>query len=62
MSSILSGIKVGLCWWDLVAVIVLIIMIVIFAINLAGIKKKRKALEDQLSDIYTKDALSQEDL
>ena len=40
----------GLCAWDLPALIVLIVMIVVFAVHRHKQKKREKEFEDQLAD------------
>ncbi|MBA4700829.1 MAG: hypothetical protein H2212_15515 [Ruminococcus sp.] len=53
MSYILSHTVLGFCWWDLPALIVLIVVIAAFAVKHHNMKKKEKDLEDQLSELYT---------
>ncbi len=56
MSFILEHTKLGFCWWDLVALIVLIIIAAIFIIKFARMKKVQHDLEDKISEIYSDDA------
>lgn len=53
MSYILSHTVLGFCWWDLPALIVLIVVIAAFAVKHHNMKKEEKDLEDQLSERYT---------
>ncbi len=53
MSYILSHTVLGFCWWDLPALIVLIVVIAAFAVKRHNMKKEEKDLEDQLSELYT---------
>ena len=53
MSFILEHTKLGFCWWDLVALIVLIIIAAIFIIKFTKMKKVQHDLEDQISEIYS---------
>jgi protein-S-isoprenylcysteine O-methyltransferase Ste14 len=53
MSYILSHTVLGFCWWDLPALIVLIVVIAAFAVKHHNMKKEEKDLEDQLSELYT---------
>ena len=47
----------GFCWWDLPALIVLIVVIVGFAVKHHNMKKEENDLEDQLSELYTNDTV-----
>ena len=55
MSYILEHTRVGFCWWDLIALIILIVVAVIFAYKFMSMKKTQKDLEDQISEIYSED-------
>ena len=57
MSYILEHTRLGFCWWDLLALIVLIVVIVAFAWKHHKIKDEQKELEDQLSELYANDAV-----
>ena len=49
MSYILEHTTLGFCWWDLPALIILIVVIVAFAWKHHDMKKQEKDLEDQIS-------------
>ena len=55
MSYILEHTRWGFCWWDLIALIILIVVAVIFAYKFMSMKKTQKDLEDQISEIYSED-------
>ena len=55
MSYILEHTRLGFCWWDLIALIILIVVAVIFAYKFMSMKKIQKDLEDQISEIYSED-------
>ena len=55
MSYILEHTRLGFCWWDLIALIILIVVAVIFVCKFMNIKKTQKDLEDQISEIYSED-------
>ena len=53
MSFILEHTKLGFCWWDLVALIILVIVAGIFIYKYVKMKKIQHDLEDQISEIYS---------
>jgi len=55
MSYILEHTTLGFCWWDLLALIVLIVIIVVFAWKHHDMKKQEKDLEDQIAELYADD-------
>ena len=55
MSYILEHTRLGFYWWDLIALIILIVVAVIFAYKFMSMKKTQKDLEDQISEIYSED-------
>ena len=55
MSYILEHTRLGVCWWDLIALIILIVVAVIFVYKFVNMKKTQKDLEDQISEIYSED-------
>lgn len=57
MSYIFAHTTLGFCWWDIPALIVLIVVIVAFAVKHHNMKKEEKDLEDQLSELYADDTV-----
>ena len=57
MTYILEHTVFGFCWWDLLALIVLIVVIVGFAWKHHDMKKQEKDLEDQISELYADDTV-----
>lgn len=57
MAYVLEHTKLGFCWWDLIALIVLIVVIVAFAWKHHEMKKEQKDLEDQISELYADDTV-----
>lgn len=55
MSYILEHTRLGFCWWDLIALIILIVVAVIFVYKFLSMKKTQKNLEDQIAEIYSED-------
>lgn len=60
MSYIIEHTKLGFCWWDLLALIILIAVIVVFAVRRSNLRDEQKDLEDQLSDLYAEDSMDEE--
>jgi protein-S-isoprenylcysteine O-methyltransferase Ste14 len=52
MSFILQHTRLGFCWLDLLALIVLLVVIAVFVIKRHNMKKEEKELEEQLSAFY----------
>ena len=57
MLYILSHTKLGFCWWDLQALILLIIVIAVFAVKHHDMKKEEKDLEDEISQLCADDTV-----
>lgn len=57
MSYIFEHTVLGFCWWDLLAAIILIVVIAVFAWKHHDMKKQEKDLEDQLSELYANDTV-----
>lgn len=53
MSYIFEHTRFGFCWWDLVALIILIVVAVIFIYKFLKMKKVQHDLEDRISEIYS---------
>ncbi len=60
MSFIFSHSSLGFCWWDLLALAVLVAAVVLFVIQYRKMKKHEKELEDELSSLYAKDTRKEE--
>ena len=59
MSYLLEHTKVGFCWLDLLALIVLIVVVVFFVKKNTKLKDEQKDLEDQLSELYAQDSIEE---
>ena len=57
MSYIFEHTVLGFCWWDLLALIILIVVVAVFVMKHRDMKKEEKELEDQLSELYTNDTV-----
>ncbi len=57
MAYIIEHSVLGFCWWDLLAVIVLIVVIAGFVWKHHDMKKQEKDLEDQISELYANDTV-----
>lgn len=60
MSYIIEHTKLGFCWWDLLALIILIAVIVVFAVRRSNLRDEQKELEDRLSDLYAEDSIEED--
>ena len=49
MSYIFEHTRLGFCWWDLLALVILVIVVVAFAVKRSKLKDEQDELEDQLS-------------
>lgn len=59
MSFLLEHTVLGFCWWDLIALIVVIAVIVFFVVKHNNMKNEEKDLEDQLADLYAADTVEE---
>mgnify|MGYP003094510811 FL=1 len=57
MSYIFEHIRLGFCWWDLLALVILVIVVVAFAVKRSKLKDEQDELEDQLSELYAEDSV-----
>lgn len=57
MSYILDHTVLGFCWWDLLALIVLLVAIIVYVVKRHDMKKEEKELEDQISELYADDTV-----
>lgn len=62
MSYVLGHTRLGFCWWDLPALIVLIAVIATFVVRHHNQKMDEKELEDSLSELRAQDAVGGEPL
>ncbi len=60
MSYIFEHTTLGFCWWDIPALIILIVVIVVFAWKHHDMKKQEKELEDKIAELNTDDAVKLE--
>lgn len=61
MSYIIEHTKLGFCWWDLLALIILLIVVIVWLVRRHNLKSEQKDLEDQLSDLYADDSIEAEE-
>lgn len=61
MSYILQHTRLWFCWWDLLALIILIAVIVGFAVKRHNMKKEENELEDLLSELYADETVELEE-
>ena len=57
MSFIFEHTRLGFCWWDLLALVILVIVVVAFAVKRSKLKDEQDELEDQLSELYAEDSV-----
>lgn len=57
MSYLLDHTRLAFCWLDLLAFILLLAIVVVFAVKHRNMKKEQKDLEDQLSNLYAGDSV-----
>lgn len=58
MAFIFEHSSLGFCWWDLLALIALILVIVIFVIKHQKTKNEIKRLEEETAGLYAADTLN----
>lgn len=46
MSYIFEHTRLGFCWWDLLALVILVIVVVAFAVKRSKLKDEQDELED----------------
>ena len=59
MAYLLEHTKLGFCWWDLLALLILLAVVVVYLVRRHNLKKEQKDLEDQLSDLYAEDSVKE---
>ena len=57
MTYIFEHTRLGFCWWDLLALVILVIVVVAFAVKRSKLKDEQDELEDQLSELYAEDSV-----
>ena len=56
---LLEHTKLGFCWWDLLALLILLAVVIVYLVRRHNLKKEQKDLEDQLSDLYAEDSVKE---
>ena len=59
MADLLEHTKLGFCWWDLLALLILLAVVIVYLVRRHNLKKEQKDLEDQLSDLYAEDSVKE---
>lgn len=59
MAYLLEHTKLGFCWWDLLALLILLAVVIVYLVRRHNLKKEQKYLEDQLSDLYAEDSVKE---
>ena len=59
MAYLLEHTKLGFCWWDLLALLILLAVVIVYPVRRHNLKKEQKDLEDQLSDLYAEDSVKE---
>ena len=57
MSYIFEHTRLGFCWWDLLALIILLAVIIVWIVKRHDLKREQNDYEDQLSDLYAGDSV-----
>ena len=57
MSYIFEHTRLGFCWWDLLALVIMVIVVVAFAVKRSKLKDEQDELEEQLSELYAEDSV-----
>lgn len=52
MAYILDRTRLGFCWWDVIALIILVLVIVTFSVKINKMNEEKKQLEKQLADLH----------
>lgn len=59
MAYLLEHTKLGFCWWDLLALLILLAVVIVYLVRRHNLEKEQKDLEDQLSDLYAEDSVKE---
>ena len=62
MLYVLEHSKIGFCWWDLVALLVVIVVIALYVVQKKKLNDRQSDLEDQLSELYDGDSAKTRDM
>ena len=62
MLYVLEHSKIGFCWWDLVALLVVIVVIALYVVQKKKLNDRQSDLEDQLSELYDGDSAKTGDM
>ena len=57
MRYIIAHSRLVFCWWDLLALIILLAVIIVWIVKRHDLKKEQNDYEDQLSDLYAGDSV-----
>ena len=60
MAYLFEHTKLGFCWWDLLALLILLAVIIVYLVRRHNLKKEQKELEDQLADLYAEDSIEED--
>ena len=60
MSFVLSHTKLGFCWWDLLALVALVVVVGLFVVHRKKMKERTKQLEDEVSALYAGDSFEED--
>ena len=61
MAYLFEHTKLGFCWWDLLALLILLAVVIVYLVRRHNLKKEQKDLEDQLADLYAEDSIEEDD-
>ena len=59
MRYIIEHTKLGFDWLDLLALIILLVVVIVWAVRRHNLKSEQKDLEDQLSELYAQDSIEE---
>ena len=60
MRYIIEHTKLGFDWLDLLALIILLVVVIVWAVRRHNLKSEQKDLEDQLSELYAQDSIEEQ--
>lgn len=59
MAFLFEHTRLGFCWWDLIALLILIAVIIVFIVKVRKQKKIEKDLEDEISNLTADKSVEQ---